>query len=214
MISTFIFDLDGVIVNTAKYHYLAWKELADRLHIDFDEKNNERLKGVSRIRSLEIILELGNLTISEEDFNRYMEEKNKEYLRHINQMDESEILPKVKETLSFLHRKGYKTSLGSASKNARTILEKIGLLNAFDAIVDGNEVTHGKPNPEVFLKGAEKTLTEPENCVVFEDAVAGIKAANRAGMLSVGIGSREVLTEANYVFSSFEEINFEFLDQL
>ncbi len=214
MISSFIFDLDGVIVNTAKYHYRAWKELADQLHIPFNEKENERLKGVSRIRSLEIILELGHITLSKEDFNRYMAEKNEEYLRYINQMDESEVLPKVRETLAFLKAEGYKTALGSASKNAMTILNKIGLLHAFDAIIDGTMVTHGKPHPEVFLRGAEETRTAPENCVVFEDAVAGIEAAHRAGMLAIGIGSREVLPEADYVFSGFEAITYDFLVQL
>lgn len=214
MTTTFIFDLDGVVVNTAKYHYLAWKELADQLGIDFNEKDNERLKGVSRTQSLKIILDIGNMTLSKEDFNTCMKEKNEDYLRHINQMDASEILPNVKGTLSFMKNKGYRTALGSASKNAKIILEKIGLSEAFDEIVDGNMVTHGKPHPEVFLSAAEKTDSKPENCVVFEDAIAGIEAANRAKMTSIGIGTKDILTEADYVFSGFGKISREFLLQL
>lgn len=214
MTTTFIFDLDGVVVNTAKYHYLAWKELADRLDINFNEKDNERLKGVSRTQSLKIILEIGNMILSKEDFKTFMKEKNEDYLRHINQMDASEILPNVKETLSFMKEKGYKTALGSASKNAKVILEKIGLSEAFDEIIDGNMVTHGKPHPEVFLSAAEKTNSKPEDCVVFEDAVAGIEAANRAKMISIGIGTKDILTEADYVFSGFDKISREFLLQL
>lgn len=208
---TFIFDLDGVIVDTAKYHFLAWKKLADELGIDFTHEHNEQLKGVSRVRSLEIILELGNKEISKEDFETFLTRKNNDYLSYIEKMDESEILVGVVDTLKFVKANDWKIVLGSASKNARPILEKTGLMHFFDAIVDGNDVSKAKPDPEVFLIGAEKVNTKPENCIVFEDSVAGIQAANIAGMTSIGIGDTEILSEAKYVFRDFNEISNEFL---
>lgn len=212
--TTFIFDLDGVIVDTAKYHYLAWKKLADELEIDFTHEHNELLKGVSRIRSLEIILELGKKEISTSDFERFLIQKNEDYLKYIDKMDASEILPDVLEKLKFIKSIHGKIVLGSASKNAKPILEKVGLINYFDAIVDGNDVSKAKPDPEVFLIGAQKVNSNPLECVVFEDAVAGIQAANVAGMLSIGIGSKETLNEADYVFTDFTQISNEFLQNL
>lgn len=214
MINTYIFDLDGVIVDTAKYHYLAWKNLADELEIEFTKEHNELLKGVSRIRSLEIILGLGNKQISDADFDRFLHKKNEEYLSYIDKMDASEILPGVLNALDFIKKIERKIVLGSASKNAKPILEKVGLLDYFDAIVDGNDVSKAKPDPEVFLLGAERTNSKTEECVVFEDAVAGIQAANIAGMLSIGIGEKEILKEADYVFSDFNQISNEFLEKL
>src|SRR5690606_15990062 len=208
MISTYIFDLDGVIVDTAKYHYLAWKKLADQLAISFSKEQNELLKGVSRIRSLEIILELGGKTLSQEEFDACLMQKNEDYLAYINQMDESEILPDVVKTLDSIRERGGKIVLGSASKNAQPILEKVGLLSYFDAIVDGNDVTKAKPDPEVFLLGAQRVQAQPHECVVFEDSVAGIQAANIAGMRSVGIGEKEVLKEAYYVCKDFSEFDW------
>lgn len=213
-IRTYIFDLDGVIVDTAKYHYLAWKKSADELGIDFTKENNELLKGVSRIRSLEIILELGKKQISDAEFDRILNEKNKNYLGYIDKMDESEILPGVLEALKWIKEKNGKIVLGSASKNAKPILEKVGLMKYFDAIVDGNDVSKAKPDPEVFLLGAERTNSNPEECVVFEDAVAGIQAANNAGMLSIGIGDKEVLKEADLVAKNFTELNLENIELL
>lgn len=212
--TTFIFDLDGVIVDTAKYHYLAWKNLAEELEITFTQKDNERLKGVSRIRSLEIILELGNKTLSKAEFEDYLSQKNEDYLGYIAQMKETEILPGVLETLKFLQSKNKKIALGSASKNAKTILEKINLSAYFDVIIDGNQVTKGKPDPQVFLLGAEKTNSDPQNCVVFEDAISGIQAANAAGMFSIGIGSKNTLAESNVVFSGIDEISNDYLENL
>lgn len=214
MITTYIFDLDGVIVDTAKYHYLAWKKLADELEIDFTLEHNELLKGVSRIRSLEIILELGKKEISTSDFERFLIQKNEDYLTYIDKMDSSEILPDVLEKLKFVKEINGKIVLGSASKNAKPILEKVGLLEYFDAIVDGNDVSKAKPDPEVFLIGAQKVNSNPLECVVFEDAVAGIQAANIAGMLSIGIGDKSTLNEADYVFKDFTEIENEFLQNL
>ena len=213
-IKTYIFDLDGVIVDTAKYHYLAWKKSADELGIDFTKENNELLKGVSRIRSLEIILELGKKQISDAEFDRILNEKNKNYLGYIDKMDESEILPGVLEALKWIKEKNGQIVLGSASKNAKPILEKVGLMDYFDAIVDGNDVSKAKPDPEVFLLGAERTNSNPEECVVFEDAVAGIQAANNAGMLSIGIGDKEVLKEADLVAKNFTELNLENIELL
>ncbi len=211
---TFIFDLDGVIVDTAKYHFLAWKKLADELGIDFTHEHNEQLKGVSRIRSLEIILELGKKEVSKADFEMLLTRKNEDYLRYIEKMDENEILVGVLDTLNFVRANGWKIVLGSASKNARPILEKTGLLSYFDAVVDGNDVSKAKPDPEVFVIGAEKVNTKPENCIVFEDSVAGIQAANRAGMTSIGIGNKEILYQAKYVFRDFTEISNEFLKRI
>lgn len=214
MITTYIFDLDGVIVDTAKYHYLAWKKLADELEIDFTLEHNELLKGVSRTRSLEIILELGKKEISTSDFERFLIQKNEDYLTYIDKMDSSEILPDVLEKLKFVKEINGKIVLGSASKNAKPILEKVGLLEYFDAIVDGNDVSKAKPDPEVFLIGTQKVNSNPLECVVFEDAVAGIQAANIAGMLSIGIGDKATLNEADYVFKDFTEIGNEFLQNL
>lgn len=210
----FIFDLDGVIVDTAHYHYLAWKELADQLGIAFSEVENEQLKGVSRIRSLEKILEMGNMTLAPDEFDRLITSKNEDYLSYVNDMTESEILPDVNRVLRFLTENHQPMALGSASKNARTILSKVGLLGSFKTIVDGTAVTKAKPDPEVFLKAAEGLGVEPSRCIVFEDALAGIKAANTAGMLSIGIGDPAILREAAFVFSNFTEISNEFLNEL
>ena len=210
----FIFDLDGVIVDTAKYHYLAWKKLANSIGLDFSEEQNEQLKGVSRVHSLEKILEWGNRNLSEKEFLDLMNKKNEDYLSYISTMDESEILTNVPQVLSFLIENKQPIALGSASKNARAILERVNLLDTFNAIVDGNDVSKAKPNPEVFLNAANVLQVKPEKCIVFEDAVAGIQAANNANMISIGIGEKEVLKEADYVFKDFTEISSEFLSSL
>ena len=210
----FIFDLDGVIVDTAKYHYLAWKHLANELGFDFTEEQNEAFKGVSRRRCLEILLELGGITVDEEQFNRWLFEKNEDYLSYIAKMDASEILPDVPKVLNFLKEHNVPMALGSASKNAIPILKKVDLLSYFDTVVDGNQVTRAKPDPEVFLIAARDIGMPPEQCVVFEDAVAGIDAANTARMVSVGIGDQEVLSRARYVFKDFTEIDIDFIKQL
>jgi len=207
----FLFDLDGVIVDTAKYHYLAWRNLANSLGFDFTEEQNEHLKGVSRVKSLEVLLEIGNVNLTEDKKKTLLDVKNNEYLEYVNKMTPDEILPGVIRILDFLDKKGVKYALGSASKNASLILEKVGLLDRFSALVDGNDVSKAKPDPEVFLIGASKLKTDPENCIVVEDAIAGVQAANKAKMLSIGIGSREVLHEANYVFKDMNEIKSEFL---
>jgi beta-phosphoglucomutase len=210
----FIFDLDGVIVDTAKYHFLAWRNLAEALGFDFTEEQNELFKGVSRKRCLEILLDIGNVKATKEQFDRWMIEKNEDYLKYIEKMDASEILPHVPRVLEHLKENGIHIALGSASKNARPILEKVGLLSYFNCIVDGNNVTKAKPDPEVFLIAADTLNVNPANCVVFEDAVAGIAAANAAGMVSVGIGDAEVLSKADYNFNDFTEIDHVFLQGL
>ena len=210
----FIFDLDGVIVDTAKYHYLAWRNLANVLGFDFTEKQNELLKGVSRVKSLEILLSIGKVNLSEEKKQEFLLQKNKEYLEYVKKMTSEEILPGVNNLLNFLELNDIKYALGSASKNAPLILEKVGLLNRFTAIVDGNDVSKAKPNPEVFLIGAKKLGIKPENCVVVEDAIAGIQAANAAKMISIGIGDVHVLHEADYVFKDLTAITPDFLKNI
>ena len=210
----FIFDLDGVIVDTAKYHYLAWKKLANHLGFEFTKEQNELFKGVSRKRCLEILLEIGNRKATKEEFDTWMVEKNVDYLEYIKNMDASEILPDVPRVLQFLKEKNITIALGSASKNAQPILEKVNLLHYFDTIIDGNNVTKAKPNPEVFLLAAKQIGVKPENCVVFEDAVAGIQAANAAEMISIGIGDEKVLSKAQFNFKDFTEISTSFIQEL
>lgn len=210
----FIFDLDGVIVDTAKYHYLAWKHLADELGIPFTEEDNERFKGVSRKRCLEILLEMGGIEVSTKQFDAWLQEKNEDYLRYINQMDTSEILPDVHRVLDYLRERNIPMALGSASKNAKPILEKVELTSYFHTIVDGTEVVRAKPDPEVFLIAASRLQVPPSQTVVVEDALAGIEAANTAGMYSIGIGDPDVLSDADRVFRDFTQIGPDYLGQL
>lgn len=210
----FIFDLDGVIVDTAKYHYLAWKKLSESIGIFFDEFQNEQLKGVSRINSLEKILGWGNKELSQDKFMELLARKNNDYLDYISNMTRSEILPDVVRIISFLKDTDQSIALGSSSRNARIILKKLKLIKDFDAVVDGNNVSESKPNPEVFLLAAEELNVTPQDCVVFEDSVAGVKAANEAGMMSIGIGDEKVLKEADYVFTDFTKISNQFMTEL
>jgi beta-phosphoglucomutase len=210
----FIFDLDGVIVDTAKYHYLAWLKIAEQLGIDFTHEHNELLKGVSRVRSLDIILELGSVNASQVDKDKWLIQKNEDYLSYLIDMNESEILPGVMPILQFLKDKNQLIALGSASKNARPILEKTGILAFFDAIVDGNDVTNAKPDPEVFLIAAKLLNVDPKNAIVFEDSVAGIQAANIGGMTSIGIGDASILHEGKYIFKDFTQMDSTFIEDL
>lgn len=210
----FIFDLDGVIVDTARYHFLAWQKIANELNIDFTLENNELLKGVSRVRSLDIILELGKVEASQEDKNRWLIQKNEEYLSYLVDMDQSELLPGVLSMLHYLKEKNQPIALGSASKNARPILEKTGIRHYFDAIVDGNDVSNAKPDPEVFLIAAKLLDVSPENAIVFEDSVAGVQAANIGKMTSIGIGEESILYEAKYIFDDFTHIDMSFIEGL
>jgi len=208
----FIFDLDGVIVDTAKYHFLAWQKIASQLGIEFTPEHNEHLKGVSRVRSLDIILELGKIIASQEDKNKWLLQKNEDYLSYLVDMDQSEILEGVLPILQFLKQNNHLIALGSASKNARPILEKTGIIHYFDAIVDGNDVTNAKPDPEVFLQAARLLNVNPENAIVFEDSVAGIQAANIAKMISIGIGEESILHEAKFIFKDFTFMDTSFIE--
>jgi beta-phosphoglucomutase len=194
-----IFDLDGVIVDTAKYHYLAWKRLARELGFEFRESDNERLKGVSRMKSLEILLEVGGLSFSDEEKKMLADKKNSWYVEYISAIDESELLKGAREYIIRLKERGIKIALGSASKNSPIILERLKITNLFDSIVDGNKVSRAKPDLEVFLIAAGELCLKPAECVVYEDAEAGIAAARAAGMRTVGIGSRGILKEADIV---------------
>ena len=193
----FIFDLDGVIVSTDRLHYLAWKELAARLGFFFKESDNERLKGVSRMRSLEILLEVGGITASDEEKEAMAKEKNDRYVEMLASLNKSELLEGAEDYLKKLKSEGVLIALGSASKNAPMILDKLEITEYFDAIVDGNSVSKAKPDPEVFLKGAEMLGLDPADCVVFEDSQAGIEAARNAGCGVVAVDINGVLFDAD-----------------
>ncbi|QQL50500.1 beta-phosphoglucomutase [Mucilaginibacter ginkgonis] len=209
-----LFDLDGVIVDTAVYHYKAWKRLANSLGFDFTEEQNEHLKGVSRVRSLQLILGWGGITKTEAEQTELATEKNNWYVEMINKMTPAEVLPGAKEFLEGCRSAGIKTALGSASKNSGIILKNTGIEHLFDAIVDGNHVTAPKPDPEVFIKGAEALGVLDTECVVFEDAIAGIEAAKNGGMKAVGIGSPQILTQADLVISGLDQMTMEKLREL
>lgn len=194
-----ILDLDGVVVNTAKYHYLAWKRLAGELGFEFLPKHNELLKGVSRMKSLDILLEIGGFKFGELIKKLLADKKNEWYKEYISKIDETEILPGAKELLIHLRGNGIKIALGTASKNASVIIERLKLDNYFDAICDGNMVSNAKPDPEVFLTAAALLGLSPECCAVIEDSKAGIEAAKNGGMYSVGLGKQEILKEADLV---------------
>lgn len=200
----FIFDLDGVLVDSAKFHYLAWKAIADKLEINFTLKDNERLKGVSRRESLEILLSLKPLNITEADKCKLMEEKNALYLEYIMKMTEHDILPGARDFLCEARNRGLKISLASASKNASLILKQVKIIELFDAIIDGNMTSRTKPDPEVFIKAADALKSPYEHCVVFEDAEAGIEAACRAGMLPVAI-TEELFQKAKLQYKNLAE---------
>ena len=207
IIEACIFDLDGVIVDTAKYHYQSWRSIANELGFDFSWEQNEQLKGVSRADSLDIILRIGNKSLEDEVKQEYLVKKNELYLSHIKGMNPDEVLPGVRSFLEDLKEKNIKVGLGSASKNARPILDKTGLFSFFEVIVDGNEVSKSKPDPEVFLKGAGLLDVSPNKCIVFEDSFSGIIAANNGGFHSIGIGSSEFLNNADYVVESLDNLN-------
>lgn len=201
-----IFDLDGVICSTDEYHYKAWKKLADKMNISFDRKVNERLRGVSRMESLEIILKNyhGNM-LSREEKDKLTEEKNRIYRESLSNMSEKDLSSEVKETLELLHNMGLKLAIGSSSKNTKYILKQIGLESFFDAISDGTNIKKSKPDPEVFLKAAEFIHEKPENCLVVEDAESGIDAAIAGHFDSAGIGTA-AHGKATYRLNSFQEI--------
>ena len=211
MIACCIFDLDGVLVDTARYHYLAWASLAQELGFVFTPEQGEATKGVSRMESLDIVLRAGGMEtrFTPMEKERMAAEKNKRYLRYVSAMTPVEVLPGVAAFLQDVRRHGAKVVLGSASKNAGQILDRCGLRPLFDVVIDGTQVSRAKPDPEVFSKGAEQAGLPPAYCVVFEDAAAGIEAASRAGMRSVGIGGSPALSQATMQLTNFEDFTFE-----
>lgn len=206
-----IFDLDGVIVDTAGYHFKAWRRLANELGTDFTKEENEKLKGVSRRRSLELILEWGGVTIPEERFKELTDRKNSWYVEQIDQMTAEEILPGVVRFLTDLKERGMKIGLGSASRNAPRIIKRVGLEDYFDSMIDGGMVTKGKPHPETFLKAAGQLGVMPANTIVFEDAEKGVTAALEGEMIAVGVGKEEILGHAHYVIPGFENLEYDVL---
>jgi beta-phosphoglucomutase len=207
MLKACLFDLDGVIVDTARYHYVAWREIAEELGFVFTEEDNEKLKGVSRIRSLEILLEIGGISLADESKTLLAQKKNSLYLQYVLKMRPDEVLPGAKEFLTDCRNNNLGIGLGSASKNATTLLNLLQITHLFDAIIDGNKVTKAKPDPEVFLTGARELGVLPQNCVVFEDAEAGIEAALAANMFSVGIGNPVILKKADFVTSGLKNLS-------
>jgi len=199
MIKAAIFDLDGVIIDTAHYHYIAWKRLASEFGITLTHENNEMLKGVSRMRSLEIILSLGNLELPEQQKEQLAEKKNKWFVEYIESIRPEEIFPGVIDLIRNLKDQNIKIGLASSSKNAPRVIELLGIAKDFDTLVDGTMITLSKPDPEIFLLAAHKLGIAPHECVVFEDAEAGVEAALAAGMKCVGVGSAEQLAKANRI---------------
>ncbi len=212
MIKAVIFDLDGVIVDTAHYHYLAWKRLAKELGFDLTIEQNELLKGVSRMRSLEIILELGGISLSDSEKERIANKKNGWFVEYVNEMKPDEIFPGVKEMLKSIRSKGLKVALASSSKNAPKVIQLLNIENEFDAVVDGTMTVHSKPDPEIFLLTASKLGVDPSECVVFEDAEAGVEAALAAGMKCVGVGSALQLGKANFVIAKTGDFKLQTLN--
>lgn len=202
----YIFDLDGVIVHTDKYHYQAWKKLADRLGIYFDEEINNRLRGVSRMDSLEIVLEKSETIYSVQEKEKFAEEKNSIYRSLLETMKPSDVSDEVRKTLGELRARGHKLAIGSSSKNTKFILWQVGLTDWFDAISDGTNISRSKPDPEVFLKAAQMLGEEPENCIVVEDACAGIDAAKSGNICAAGLGDAAVYEKTDYPIKEFVDL--------
>ncbi|SHG49807.1 beta-phosphoglucomutase [Chryseolinea serpens] len=209
-----IFDLDGVIVDTAHYHFLAWKRLADELGIRFTVEDNERLKGVSRMQSMDILLSLGNVSLSQHDKETLANKKNTWFVDYVERMMPEEIYPGVKALLEQLRKQGVKTGLASSSKNARTVIQRLHIESYFDVVVDGTMIVHSKPDPEIFLLAASRLGVDSKDCVVFEDAEAGVEAALAAGMKCVGVGSPAQLGKAQRVIEKTGQFKPAELEQL
>lgn len=214
MIQAVIFDLDGVIIDTAHYHYIAWKRLASEFGITLTPAHNELLKGVSRLQSLEIILSLGNITLSQEQKEQLAEKKNKWFVEYIESIRPEEIYPGVLDLIHNLRKKKIKIGLASSSKNSPRVIELLGIAKDFDALIDGTMIIHTKPDPEIFLLAAQRLGVEPARCVVFEDAAAGVEAALAAGMKCVGIGQQSQLGKANKVIAHTGDFNLNDLNTL
>jgi beta-phosphoglucomutase len=209
-----IFDLDGVIVDTAHYHFLAWRRLAHELGFDLSQEHNEQLKGVSRMKSLDLLLSVGGVTMSDREKEILANRKNTWFVDYLERMAPEEIFPGVKQLIHDLRLKGKKIGLASSSKNAKTVIQLLRIENEFDAVVDGNMIHHSKPDPEIFLLTAEKLSVAREHCLVFEDAEAGVEAALAAGMKCVGVGSVKQLGKANKVISKTGDFKLSCLYEL
>lgn len=214
MIKACIFDLDGVLVDTAHYHFLAWKRLAKEFDYELTEEINEELKGVSRMKSLEIVLKHANVSLENQKKELLADRKNGWFTEFVHNMNPNELYPGVRELFSRLRRDNIKIALASSSKNAQTIIEILGIQNEFEAVVDGTMIVHSKPDPEIFLLAASKLNVSPADCVVFEDAEAGVEAALAAGMKCVGIGNPVKLKEANRVVNAIQNFNYSDLQKI
>lgn len=214
MIKALIFDLDGVIVDTAHYHFLAWRRLAAELGFDLTPEANEQLKGVSRVESLELILQMGNITLGADEKHALAEKKNGWFVEYLREMKKEEIFPGVSTLLQAAQESGLKIALASSSKNAPLVIELLGIGSFFDIMIDGTMITNGKPDPEIFLLAASKIGIEPGDCVVVEDAEAGVIAAVNAGMKCIGIGKPEQLSKADVVLAKTGDITFSLLAKL
>ena len=210
----FIFDLDGVIVDTAKYHFKSWKIIGQKIGFELSKTQNELLKGVSREESLNKVLNWGGISIDRLEKNKYLEEKNELYKGLINNLNHMDILPGVNKLINFARNNNIPIALGSASKNAHRILEKLGIKNKFKVIIDGNLTSKSKPHPEVFLRGAEILGINPKNIIVFEDSIAGIEAANKAKMISIAVCAKRKIKNATFNFNSLDDISLEFFEKL
>lgn len=213
-IAACLFDMDGVIVDTAKFHFLAWQRLAESLSIAFGEEENEKLKGVSRVDSLEMILRWGGLTLNNEKKLELMDLKNRWYLEYAEAVGPSDLLPGVLDLLKELRANHIKIGLGSSSKNAIMILDRLGIHDYFDVIIDGNKTHLSKPHPEVFERGARELQLSPNEIVVFEDASSGVAAAKAGGFRCIGIGDRDVLAAADAVVPNLEGMTLDHMHAL
>lgn len=204
-----LFDLDGVLVTTEHNHYIAWKRTADELGVPFSEKENELLKGISRIDSLKMILNMGNLEIDETTFSELLKSKNDFYLESIQSLTQADLLPGVIDLLKKATSMGIQLGVGSSSKNANFILNLLGISSYFDVVIDGNGVEYPKPHPEVFLNGAKALGLEPNECLVFEDAASGIEAAQKGGFTAIGVGNPTITAQADHYYNNLTEFRIE-----
>ncbi|EGM76564.1 beta-phosphoglucomutase [Rheinheimera sp. A13L] len=214
MIQAFIFDLDGVLTDTAEYHFLAWQQLATQLGIDFSREDNELLKGVDRMGSLELILKLGKVQLSQDEKLKLAAQKNTDYLKLVESMSPADLFPGVLPLFSSLKAVGIKTALASASKNAALVLQKLGIPDLFDYVADSNFIQNGKPDPEIFLTCAKALGIVPERCIGVEDAPAGVTAIKAAGMYALGIGETRALAQADLVIPAVSAIDQRLLTRL
>ena len=209
-----LFDLDGVIVDTAKYHFISWRKIAKCFNYELKTEDNQKLKGLSRTDSLNQILNLANMTLDSNSFKIYLEKKNQDYLNYVREITVDDILPGILEALDFLDKRRIKIALGSASKNARLILDQLEITSFFKIVVDGNQVKKSKPHPEIFLKASTAMGITPKKCIVFEDSQAGIIAAKAAGMTAVAIGDKNDFTNYDFCYPNFSSINTSELEML